>query len=130
MLRRRRTATLASTAAVVALSAALLTGCEWDDTFDCLSNADTISDNVTAIHEAGIDAIKDPTKTEDSIKTIEKNLDTINDKQDKDDSKVDKAVDDLNQAIEDYNRDILNGDSPDSTKIDRAAENLKDVCTN
>ncbi|MCX4760421.1 hypothetical protein OG562_05440 [Streptomyces sp. NBC_01275] len=125
--RRRRTAVLASTALAVALSAGLLTGCEFGDSIDCLSNADDISDSITAINRAGADAIEDPTKTEDSIDTIEKNLDKINDKSD--DSKVDKAVDDLNQAIEDYNQDILNGDTPDSSKIDKAAEKLKDVCT-
>ncbi|WP_338688075.1 hypothetical protein QD712_13625 [Streptomyces acidiscabies] len=95
MLRHRRLATLASAAAVVALSATLLTGCEWDDASDCLSTADTTN------HE-----------------------------KDWDGSKADKAVDDLNRAIQDYNRDILDGDSPDSTEIDRAAERLKDVCTN
>ncbi|MEU1179100.1 hypothetical protein ABZ464_15885 [Streptomyces sp. NPDC005820] len=124
---RRRTAVIASAVAALALTTGLLTGCEFGDTVDCLSNADDITDSITAINKAGADAIEDPTKTEDSIATIEKNLDKINDKSD--DSEVDKAVNKLNQAIEDYNRDILNGDTPDSSEIDKAADELKDVCT-
>ncbi|MER5435438.1 hypothetical protein [Streptomyces sp. NPDC002588] len=129
--RRRRTAVIASAAAAVALTTGLLTGCEFGDSIDCLSNADDITDSITAINKAGADAIEDPSKTEDSITTIEKNLDKIHDRNhDKSDgSKVDKAVNDLNAAIEDYNQDILNGDTPDSSRIDEAAAELKDVCT-
>ncbi|MFI7502750.1 hypothetical protein ACIBVL_30605 [Streptomyces sp. NPDC049687] len=125
--RRRRTAVVASAAAALALTTGLLTGCEFDDSVDCLSNADDITDSITAINKAGADAIEDPSKTEDSITTIEKNLDKIHDQSD--DSKVDKAVNNLNQAIEDYNQDILKGDTPDSSRIDKAAAELKDVCT-
>ncbi|MGW0869023.1 hypothetical protein ACWD3Z_00895 [Streptomyces sp. NPDC002740] len=130
--RGRRTAVIATAAAALALTAGLLTGCEFDDSVDCLSNADDITDSITAINKAGADAIEDPTRTEDSIDTIEKNLDKINDKSDdgsSDDSKVDKAVDKLQQAVEDYNQDILDGDRPDSAAIDEAASELKDVCT-
>jgi wyosine [tRNA(Phe)-imidazoG37] synthetase (radical SAM superfamily) len=127
--RGRRIIAIATTVAAVTLTAGLLTGCEdTADALDCLTNADTISDSLKAIHEAGWDAAKDPSKTDESIDTIEKNLDKIND--DTDDSKVDKAVDDLNKAIEDYNKSILDGDTdPDSSRIDAAASELKDVCT-
>lgn len=126
--RGRRTAAIATTVAAVTLTAGLLTGCEnTDDALGCLTNADTIADSLKAIHEAGWDAAKDPSKTDESIDTIEKNLDKIND--DTDDGKVDKAVDDLNKAIEDYNQSILDGDTdPDSSRIDAAANELKDVC--
>lgn len=127
--RGRRIATIATAVAAVTLTAGLLTGCEdLDNSLGCLSNADSISDSVRAIHEAGWDAVKDPSKTDESIDTIDKNLDKIN--KDTDDNKVDKAVDDLDKAIDDYNKSILNGDTnPDSSKIDAAADNLKDVCT-
>ncbi|NNN36237.1 hypothetical protein HLK59_38950 [Streptomyces sp. S3(2020)] len=127
--RGRRIAAIATTVAAVTLTAGLLTGCEdTDDALDCLTNADTIADSLKAIHEAGWDAAKDPSKTDESIDTIEKNLDKIND--DTDDSKVDKAVDDLNKAIDDYNKSILDGDTdPDSSRIDAAADELTDVCT-
>ncbi|WP_225859704.1 hypothetical protein [Streptomyces albicerus] len=125
--------------AAVTLTAGLLTGCEADaadaaddfgNSLDCLQNADTISDSLRAIHEAGLDAAKDPTRTDESIDTIEKNLDKIDDKADKDDDKVNNTVDDLNEAIKDYNKAILDGDtSPDSSKIDAAADKLTDVCT-
>ena len=72
--------------------------------------------------------MKDPSKTDDYIDTIDKNLDKIN--KETDDNKVDQAVDDLDKAIDDYNKSILNGDTnPDSSKIDAAADRLKDVCT-
>ena len=132
----RRTVTVVTTLAAVALAAGLLTGCEDDDldnSLSCLKNADTIADSLKAIHEAGADAVKDPTRTDSSIDTIEKNLDRINDRAGGDetvDDKVGKAVDDLNDAIKDYNKAILDGDtSPDSGRIDAAADELADVCT-
>ncbi|MFK0157659.1 hypothetical protein ACIQVK_37035 [Streptomyces sp. NPDC090493] len=130
--RRRRFTVLATTAAAVALTAAFATGCDPDNPLDCLSDADTIADSITAINKAGAEAIEDPTRTEESITVIEKNLDKINEKTDDDKGhgKVDKAVDDLNDAIKDYNRAILNGDThPDSGRIDAAADRLKSVCT-
>ncbi|MEU6349871.1 hypothetical protein ABZ896_11155 [Streptomyces sp. NPDC047072] len=130
-MRRRRTFTVATALTAAALTAVLVTGCDPDDvdnSLDCLSNADTISDSLKAIHEAGWDAVKDPSRTEESIETIDKNLDKIN--ADTDDSKVDKAVEDLDKAVRDYNKSILNGDtSPDSSRIDAAADRLKEVCT-
>lgn len=132
----RRTVTVVTTLAAVALAAGLLTGCEDDDldnSLSCVKNADTIADSLKAIHEAGADAVKDPARTDSSIDTIEKNLDRINDRTDGDktnDDKVGKAVDDLNDAIKDYNKAVLDGDtSPDSGRIDAAADELTDVCT-
>ncbi|WP_328875455.1 hypothetical protein OHT76_38250 [Streptomyces sp. NBC_00287] len=126
--RRRRITAIAMAVAAVTLTAGLATGCEFDDSLDCLSNADTIADSITAIHEAGADAIEDPTRTQESIDTIERNVDKIDETTD--DSKVDDAVDDLNKAIADYNKAILNGDTdPDSSKIDAAADELRSVCS-
>ncbi|MGP4044478.1 hypothetical protein [Streptomyces sp. 2A115] len=127
--RGRRTAAIATALAAVTLTAAFLTGCEnLDDSLDCLQNADTISDSLREIHEAGLDAAEDPTRTDESIDTIDKNLEKIDDKTDN--NEVNKAVDELNDAVADYNKSILNGDtSPDSSKIDAAADKLKDVCT-
>jgi len=127
--RGRRIATIVTAVAAVALTAGLATGCEnIDDSLDCLKNADTISDSLKAIHEAGLDAAKDPSRTDESIDTIDKNLDKIGDKTD--DDKVNNAVDDLNKAVANYNKAILNGDTnPDSSKIDDAADELTNVCT-
>ncbi|WP_330308040.1 MULTISPECIES: hypothetical protein [unclassified Streptomyces] len=131
--RGRRTATIATTVAAVALTAGLVTGCDdVDNSLGCLRNADTIADSLKAIHEAGVDAAKDPTRTDESIDSIDEHLNEIDakigDKSDND--KVDKAVDDLDKAIADYNKAILNGDTnPDSSKIDDAADALKSVCT-
>lgn len=133
-MRRRRSLTVVTALTAVALTAVLATGCDpkdVDNSLDCVSNADTIADSLKSIHEAGWDAVKDPSKTDESIDTIDKNVDEINKIQDdSNDSKVDKAVDDLDKAIKDYNKSILNGDtSPDSSKIDAAADRLKDVCS-
>ncbi|MEU9962346.1 hypothetical protein [Streptomyces sp. NPDC050982] len=137
----RRAVTVVTTLAAVTLAAGLLTGCEDDDldnSLSCLKNADTIADSLKAIHEAGADAVKDPKRTDTSIDTIEKNLDRINDRTDGDrtdgdkvnDDRVGKAVDDLNDAIKDYNKAVLDGDtSPDSSRIDAAADELTNVCT-
>ncbi|MFE4756624.1 hypothetical protein ACFRIB_41605 [Streptomyces mirabilis] len=127
--RGRRVATLATTLAAVALAAGLATGCDRvDNSLDCLQNADTIGDSLKAINEAGLDAAKDPARTDKSIETIDKNLDKIGAKTN--DGKVDKAVDKLDKAVADYNKAILNGDTnPDSSKINDAAEELKNVCT-
>ena len=125
---------MATLMAATALTAGLLTACDPTDTSDasnslnCLKNWNTISDSLKAIHEAGVDAAKDPTRTDESITTIDKNLDKIN--TNSDDDKVNKAVDDLDKAISDYNKAILNGDTnPDSSKIDAAADKFKNVCT-
>ncbi|MDX3387967.1 hypothetical protein PV682_41985 [Streptomyces niveiscabiei] len=130
----RRTAAIATAAAAVLLTAGLATGCDEvngsqvGSSLDCLTNAGTIADSLKAIHEAGLDAANDPAQTEESIDTVEKNLDKIDDGTN--DDKVVRAVDDLRAAIEDYNKAILNGDtSPDSSKVDAAADALGDVCT-
>lgn len=127
--RGRRTAAIATAAVAVALTAGLVTGCESvDESLDCFQNAGTIADSLREIHVAGLDAANDPTRTEESIDTIDKNLDRIGDETDND--KVDKAVDDLNKAIADYNKAILNGDTdPDSSEINDAADELTNVCT-
>jgi hypothetical protein len=127
--RGRRTAAIATAVAAVVLTAGLVTGCDSvDNSLDCFQNADTIADSLKAIHEAGLDAANDPTQTDKSIDTIDKNLDRISDSTD--DGRVNKAVDDLNKAIADYNKAILNGDTnPDSSKIDDAADELTNVCT-
>ncbi|MFE2466352.1 MULTISPECIES: hypothetical protein [Streptomyces] len=127
--RGRRVAALATTLAAVALTAGLATGCDGvDNSLDCLRNADTIADSLKAINEAGLDAAKDPLRTDKSIETINKNLDRIGDKTG--DGKVDRAVDKLDKAVADYNKAILNGDTnPDSSKINDAADELKNVCT-
>lgn len=131
-MRRRLTVVTALTA--VALTAVLATGCDpkdVDNSLDCVSNADTIADSVKAIHEAGWDAVKDPSRTDEAIDTIDKNVDRINKaRNNSGDSKVDQAVKNLDKAIDDYNKSILNGDTnPDSSRIDAAANQLKDACT-
>ncbi|MFJ9631555.1 hypothetical protein ACIRU8_27965 [Streptomyces sp. NPDC101175] len=134
---RRRTTTLTLTVAALALTTGLLTACDPTDTSDasdslsCLKSWSTITDSLKSIHDTGVAAAEDPSdrsKSDKAIETLEKNVSKIG--SGSDDSKVDKAVDDLDKAISDYNKSILNGDThPDSSKIDAAADKLKDVCT-
>ncbi|WP_327432569.1 hypothetical protein [Streptomyces sp. NBC_01236] len=129
----RRTATIATIVAAVALTAGLVTGCDdVDNSLGCLQNADTIADSLKAINEAGLDAAKDPARTDESLDNIDEHLNRIDAKigDTSDNDKVNKAVDDLDKAVADYNKAILNGDTnPDSSKIDDAADALKNVCT-
>ncbi|MFJ1971558.1 hypothetical protein ACIO93_23090 [Streptomyces sp. NPDC087903] len=131
--RRRRIATLATGVAAVTLIVGLTTGCEdIDNSLDCVGNYDTIADSLKAMHEAGLDAASDPAKTDESIDTIEKNLGRITDENDAEGDKadkVDKAVKDLDKAVSDYNKAVLNGENPDSGRIDAAADELKNVCS-
>lgn len=129
--RGRRTAVIATAVAAVTLTAGLVTGCDnVDDSLSCFQNAGTIADSLKAIHEAGLDAAKDPTRTDesiDAIDAIDKSLAKIGDRTDND--KVNKAVDKLDKAIADYNKAIVNGDTdPDASRIDEAAGELTDLC--
>lgn len=69
--RRRRFTPVATAVAAVALTAPLATGCEFGDTLDCLTDAEQITDSITAINKARAVAIEDPTRPEESIATIE-----------------------------------------------------------
>jgi hypothetical protein len=128
----RRASTIAIAVSAVLLTGGLVTGCDGANGFNgsvgCFGNAGTIADSLMAIHEAGLDSAYDPTRTHESIDTINKNLAEIGDRTS--DGKVNKAVDKLDKAIADYNRAILNGDTnPDSSRIDAAAAELRNACT-
>ncbi|MFC8431422.1 hypothetical protein [Streptomyces sp. NPDC057253] len=116
---RSRILTVVTALTAVALTAVLVTGCDpdgADNSLDCVSWTDTLADGLRAVHEG------------DSPETIRKKLDRIGDETN--DSKVEKAVKDLDKAVEDYNKAVLNGDTdPDSSRIDAAADRLKDLCT-
>ena len=131
-VRGRRASAIAVAVSAVLLTGGLVAGCDGVNGFNssagCFGNAGTIADSLIAIHEAGLDSAYDPTRTRESIDTINKNLAEIGDRTS--DDKVNKAVDNLDKAIADYNRAILNGDTnPDSSRINAAAAKLRDVCT-
>ncbi|MGY4981836.1 hypothetical protein ACWCYL_32650 [Streptomyces sp. 900105755] len=127
--RRRRTTALATAAAAVALTAALATACTPSDaSLDCLGEADSVADGITAVDRAATDAVKDPARTAESITTIENDLGKIKDRTD--DGKVGRAVDDLDKAVRDYDKAVLAGDTdPDPGGIDAAADRLRELCT-
>ncbi|AXG79107.1 hypothetical protein [Streptomyces paludis] len=134
----RRTVTVATSLAAVTLAAGLVTACDDTDThaerissigdsLDCLRDAGSLTGSLKAIHDAGLDAAQDPARTDESIDTIDKNLDKIGGTTDN--SKVNKALKDLRDAIADYNKAILNGDThPDPGAINDAAGALTNVC--
>jgi uncharacterized protein YoxC len=127
--RSRRTALAAAAVAAVALTGGLTTGCDAvDKALDCVQTADAIADSVTALQQAVEAAGNDPTQLEESLNTIDKNLDRIGDKTDNAD--VNKAVDDLGQAVDNVRTSAENGDAtPDISPVTDAAGELTKVCT-
>ncbi|MFJ8791150.1 hypothetical protein [Streptomyces sp. NPDC102462] len=127
--RRARITTVAAVTAAVALTTGLATGCDAvDKALDCVRTADAIADSVTELQQAAENAATDPTRADEALDAIEKNLTKIGDKTD--DTDVNKAVDDLGQAVTNVRTAIKNGDStPDIGPVTDAAGELTKVCT-
>ncbi|MCX4993953.1 hypothetical protein ABZ722_03925 [Streptomyces longwoodensis] len=126
--RRRRTA-IATALAAVALTTAVATGCDAvDKALDCVQTADTIADGVTRLQQAVENASNDPTQIDESLQTIDTDLDRIGDRTD--DTDVNKAVDDLQRAVDNVRTAVRNGDrTPDISPVTDAAGELTKVCT-
>jgi hypothetical protein len=126
---RRSRIAVATTVAVIGLTAGLVTGCDAvDKAIDCVQTADTIADSVTGLQQAVENAANDPTQTDQSLNSIEKDLDKIGDKTDNAD--VNKAVDDLRKAVDNVRTAVKNGDNtPDISPVTDAAGELTKVCT-
>lgn len=125
----RRRIAIAATVAVIGLTAGLATGCDAvDKAIDCVQTADTIADSVTGLQQAVENAANDPTQTDESLNSIEKDLDKIGDKTDNAD--VNKAVDHLSTAVDNVRTAVKNGDNtPDISPVTDAAGELTKVCT-
>ncbi|NEV86592.1 hypothetical protein GUR47_07900 [Streptomyces tendae] len=126
--RLRRTAAAVATVATIALTAGLTTGCDAvDKALDCVRTADAIADSVTELQQA-VENADDPTQWEESLDSIDKNLDKIGDQTDNTD--VNKAVDDLGKAVDNVRTSVENGDeTPDLSPVTDAAGELTKVCT-
>ncbi|GAA2911117.1 hypothetical protein [Streptomyces mexicanus] len=122
----RRTTAIAAPALLAALA---LTGCGAVDTaLDCARTADSIADSVTDLQQAVRNAANDPTRADEALNSIEKNLRGIGDRTDNAD--IDRAVDDLGTAVADVRTALKNGDhTPDLTPVTDAAGELTKVCT-
>ncbi|MFV0135759.1 hypothetical protein ACLGIH_21495 [Streptomyces sp. HMX87] len=127
--RRRRTAIAAAALAAAGLTTGLTTGCDAvGKALDCVQAADAIAGSVTELQQAVENASNDPTQLEESLTSIDKNLDKIGDKTDNAD--VNKAVDDLGKAVDNVRTSIENGDNtPDISPVTDAAGELTKVCT-
>ncbi|CAM5645789.1 hypothetical protein [Streptomyces chartreusis] len=128
--RRRSRITIAAAAiAAVGLTAGLTTGCDAvNKALDCVQTAEAVADSVTELQQAVESAANDPTQLEESLTSIDKNLDKIGDKTDNTD--VNKAVDDLQQAVTNVRDAVKNGDeTPDISPVTEAAGELTKVCT-
>ncbi|WP_200303799.1 hypothetical protein [Streptomyces adelaidensis] len=127
--RRRRMTAIAGAVAAVALTAGLTTGCDAvNKALDCVQTADAIATSVGDLQQAVENAADDPTQLEESLDSIDKNLDEIGDKTDNAD--VNKAVDSLQKAVTDTRTAVENGDAtPDISGITDAAGELTKVCT-
>ncbi|MFF8189393.1 hypothetical protein ACF05L_00545 [Streptomyces bobili] len=127
---RGRRITIAAATAAVALTVGLTTtGCDAvNKALDCVQTADAIADSVTDLQQAVENAANDPTQTQESLTSIEQNLDKIGDKSDNTD--VNKAVDDLREAVTNVRTAVDNGDNtPDLSPVTDAAGELTKVCT-
>ncbi|MFJ6723304.1 MULTISPECIES: hypothetical protein [unclassified Streptomyces] len=127
--RRHRVTLVAATTAAVALTLGLTTGCDAvSKALDCVQTADSIADSVTDLQQAVENTANDPAQTQESLNSIEKNLDTIGDKTDNTD--VNKAVEDLRDAVTNVRTAVRDGDNtPDLSPVTDAAGELTKVCT-
>ncbi|GGZ22390.1 hypothetical protein [Streptomyces poonensis] len=127
--RRRRRTTIAAVVAAAALTAGFATGCDAvDKALDCVQTADAVATSVNELQQAVEAASNDPTQLEESLNSIDKNLDELGDKTDNAD--VNKAVDDLQQAVTNVRESVEKGDAtPDVSPITDAAGELTKVCT-
>lgn len=127
--RLRRTAVTVAAVAAVALTAGLTAGCDAvNKAIDCVHTADTVADSVAGLQQAVEHAADDPSRTDQSLNSIENDLKKIGDKTDSAD--VNKAVDNLNKAVDNVRTAIKNGDNtPDVTPVTAAAGELTKVCT-
>lgn len=127
--RRGRRSAIAAALAAVALTTGLTTGCDAvNKALDCVQTANVIADSVTDLQQAVENASNDPTQLDQSLNSIEKNLDKIGDKTDNAD--VNKAVDGLGKAVDNVRTSIKNGDeTPDLSPVTDAAGELTKVCT-
>jgi len=129
-VRRRGGRTAAVAATAVALTLGLtVTGCDAvSKALDCVQTADAIADSVTDLQQAVENASNDPTQLEESLNSIDQNLDEIGDKTDNAD--VNKAVEDLGDAVTNVRTAVENGDNtPDLSPVTDAAGELTKVCT-
>jgi hypothetical protein len=127
--RRARITAVAAAAAAVALTAGLTTGCDAvNKALDCVQTADSIADSVTDLQQAVENAGNDPTQADESLASIEKDLNKIGDRTDNAD--VNEAVDNLGKAVDNVRTAIKDGDNtPDITPVTDAAGELTKVCT-
>ncbi|MCL7427547.1 hypothetical protein [Streptomyces sp. YS415] len=127
--RRRRSRITIVAAVAVGLTAGLTTGCDAvTKALDCVQTAEAVADSVTDLQQAMESAANDPTQIDESLDSIDKNLNDIGDKTDNAD--VDKAVDDLAAAVGNVRTAIENGDeTPDLSPVTDAAGELTKVCT-
>ncbi|RST12342.1 hypothetical protein E2C00_05545 [Streptomyces sp. WAC05374] len=126
-MRRRRTAALAAATAVLALTGAV--GCgALDKAMDCVQAADAIATSVDKLSQAVSSATDDPTRLNESLNEIDKELDSLKDKTDNAD--LSKAVDDLGMGVDSVRTAVENGDTtPDIKPVTDAATEIGKVCT-
>ncbi|MFK4149490.1 hypothetical protein [Streptomyces sp. NPDC004065] len=125
----RTTTTAVTAAALAALALGATTACDAvNKALDCVQTADAIADSVTDLQQAVQNAANDPTRTDEALAAIDRNLRKIGDNTD--DADVNKAVDDLGKAVDNVRTAVRNGDhTPDIAPVTDAAGELTKVCT-
>ena len=127
MLRRTTVAALAAVAlAVPALSACGATEAV-NKALDCANTATAVAEAADDLGQAASDAADDPTKANESLDRIDKNLNKIKDETD--DGDVTKAVDKMGDAVESARTDIKDNKIPKTGPVTDAGKELTKVCT-
>ncbi|KUJ64965.1 hypothetical protein ACZ90_52390 [Streptomyces albus subsp. albus] len=122
----RRTAAL--TAAALALSIPLLTGCDAvSKAVDCARLAVEISNDVNDLQGALVGAAVNPDDADRIIDTLDRDLTKLDKRSDNAD--VGKAVDNLQQAVDNVRTALDQGRKPDLSPVTAALGELTDVCT-
>ncbi|MBD0747541.1 hypothetical protein [Streptomyces sp. CBMA152] len=124
---RRASTALATVTAAVALSTVVGCGAV-DKAIDCVRTADAIASSVDDLGRAVANATDNPTKADQALDNIDKDLSSLKGKTD--DADLSKAVDNLNKAVGNVRSAIKNGDNtPDISPVRDAAKEVGKVCT-
>ncbi|MFC0602088.1 hypothetical protein [Streptomyces palmae] len=118
----------ALTAAALALSIPLLTGCDSvRKAVDCARLAVEISNDVNDLQSALTATAVNPDDADRIIDSLDRDLAKLDKRTDNTD--VGKAVDNLQQAVDNVRTALDRGEKPDLSPVAAAAGELTDVCT-
>ncbi|MET9520620.1 hypothetical protein [Streptomyces sp. NPDC002994] len=128
-MRSRRSSRIALAVVTAVALTGVVGGCgALDKAMDCVNTADAIATSVDKLSTAVSTAADDPTKLNEALNDIDKELTSLEDTTDNAD--LSKATDDLNKAVDNVRTAVKNGDeTPDIAPVTEAATEIGKVCT-